>query len=120
MIISSLSAGLTNTGMNAAWLLTFLAEHPPWLSAVRKEVDRAVTRHRTSPVQSPADVLATLALEDWEAEFPVVDTCLRETIRVTSTGCGFRANVSGVDVAVGSEVIPQGGLAVSRPWDSMS
>ena len=99
--------------MNAAWLLIFLAENPPWLSAVRDEVDRAVARHRTSSEQTPADILATLALEDWEGAFPVIDACLRETIRFTITGCGFRANVSGGDVKIGNgEVIPDGAFAV--------
>lgn len=99
--------------MNAAWLLTFLAENPPWLSAVREEVDRAVARRRTSPDQTPADVLATLELEDWEGAFPAIDACLRETIRFTITGCGFRANASGGDVKIGNgEVIPDGAFAV--------
>lgn len=121
VVVASLFAGLVNTGMAAAWLLCFLAENPEWLAAVRSEVKTAVERHRTGPAQEPADVLAGLSLEDWEAEFPLIDMCFRETIRLVMTGCAFRKNNSGRDVEIGAsgEVIPNGAFALGYPFLSL-
>ncbi|SPN98786.1 uncharacterized protein DNG_01827 [Cephalotrichum gorgonifer] len=114
VIIAALFAGQVNSGMNAAWLICFLAESPTWLATMREEVDGVVARHRAGPGQAPADVLASLSFEDWEREFPVIDAGLKETIRFTITGCGFRQNTSGKEVEIGrtGEVIPNDAFAV--------
>lgn len=47
--------------------------------------------------------------EAWENDFPVIDMCLRETIRLHMVGAAFRKNTSGQDIAIdkdGKEVIP--------------
>ncbi|ROT39892.1 cytochrome P450 6A1 [Sodiomyces alkalinus F11] len=129
-IIASLFAGLVNSGINAAWMLCFLAHDRKlslgggggggggggsgWYDRVRREVDAVVARHRVSDDETPADALARLTLADWEAEFPSIDLALRETIRFTITGCGFRQNLSNEDVPIGDsgEVIPRGAFAV--------
>jgi cytochrome P450 len=81
---------------------------------VRGEVDAAVARHRASPSQTPGDVLASLSVDDWEADFPLVDLCLRESIRFQLVGTAFRKNVSGRDVPIGAtgEVVPRGAFAI--------
>ncbi len=78
------------------------------------EVDGCIAHHRRSPVQSPGDVLAGLSLEEWEAEFPLVDLCLRESIRLQTVGTVFRKNLSGADVAIGTsgETVPRDAFAV--------
>lgn len=76
-------------------------------------MDDVVARHQTDPDQSAADVLDTLSLEVWETEFPMIDICLRETIRLVVPGAMFRKNTSGSDIPIGSsgEVIPNGAFA---------
>ncbi|CAJ2511397.1 Uu.00g070220.m01.CDS01 [Anthostomella pinea] len=111
--IGALFAGQLNSGINAAYLHAFLAADPSWIARVRDEVDSAVSKHRQSPAQTAADVLDTLTLADWEADFPLVDLCLRETIRLCVPGTAFRKNTSGHDVPIGTtgEVIPDGAFA---------
>lgn len=77
-------------------------------------MDAALAKHRTSPSQTPAEVLATLSLDDWESEFPLIDLALRETIRFQLVGTAFRKNISGRDVPIGSsgEVVPRDGFAL--------
>lgn len=60
--------------------------------------------------RAPGDVLASLTLQQWESEFPVIGNCLSETLRLALPGTVFRRNASGADVPIGSsgEVIPKG------------
>ena len=53
------------------------------------------------------DRLTSLPLEAWETDFPVLDWCLRDCIRLTATGATFRRNISGADIVVGNEVVPK-------------
>lgn len=92
----------------------YLAADPYWYAEVRKEVDGALARHRTSASQSPADILGALTIEEWESEFPLIDLCLRECIRFQTVGTAFRRNISGSDVPIGStgEVVPPDAFAI--------
>lgn len=77
-------------------------------------MDAALAKHRKSASQTPAEVLATLSLDDWESEFPLIDLALRETIRFQLVGTAFRKNISGKDVPIGKsgEVVPRDGFAL--------
>ena len=51
--------------------------------------------------------LASVPLEAWESDFPTIEVCLRECIRLTATGATFRRNISGHDIRVGDELVPK-------------
>ncbi|KAM7203021.1 cytochrome P450 6A1 [Rhypophila sp. PSN 637] len=112
-IMGSLFAGQLNSGINAGWLMMYLATTPEWYKKTQEEVDGVVKRHRTSPDQSPTDILAALSVDDWESEFPIIDLGLRESIRLQLVGAACRKNVSGRDVPIGNtgEVVPKDGFA---------
>ena len=97
-----------------AWLPIYWSQYPEWKIKVQKEVDAAVAKHRSSPSQSPIDVLDSLSLDDWEAEFPLIDLSLREAIRLGLTGTDFRKNTGDKDIPIGKtgEVIPKNNYAV--------
>lgn len=114
-VIGSLYAGLLNSGISAGSIVVELAQDAEWLDRVKREVDHVVARHGADDGgQSAADVLDTLDIEAWETEFPIIDLCLRETIRLQLTGAAFRKNTSGANVPIGDrgEVIPPGAYAV--------
>jgi cytochrome P450 len=114
-VVASLFAGQINSGINAAWVPTYLAMRPEWKARVQAEIDGVLAKFRESPDQSPADVLDTLSLEDWENEFKLIDLCLRETIRLGLPGTSFRTNIGAADIPIGNtgEVVPPGAHAVS-------
>ncbi|KXH31508.1 cytochrome P450 6A1 [Colletotrichum nymphaeae SA-01] len=113
-IVGALFAGLINSGINAAYLLCFMATEKTWYTEVQKEVDGVIARHRLSEEETAEQILGRLDMETWEAEFPMIDLGLKETIRHTITGCGFRYNGSGKDVAIGGsgEVVPNDAYVV--------
>ncbi|KAH8896930.1 cytochrome P450 6A1 [Thozetella sp. PMI_491] len=111
--IGALFAGQINSGVMTSWMPVFWSQYPKWKNRVKEEIDAAVAKHRTSPNQSPHDVLDTLSLDDWEKEFPIINLSLRECIRFGLTGADFRKNV-GPDLQIGKsgEVIPKDAYAV--------
>ncbi|KAK1978344.1 cytochrome P450 6A1 [Colletotrichum cereale] len=113
-LVGALFAGLINSGINAAYLLCFLAGDAHWYAEFRREVDGVIARRRRSDEQAADEVLAGMTMDEWEAEFPLIDLGLRETIRHTITGCGFRYNGSGRDLPIGKsgEIVPRDAYAV--------
>ncbi|KAG6010364.1 hypothetical protein E4U21_006928 [Claviceps maximensis] len=113
-IMAALFAGLINTGVNAAWILLYLGKNQTWYQKVRDEVDASVTKHRYSDQETRVEVLSRLTMSEWEQEFPLIDLCLRESIRLTMPGSTFRKNISGKDVQIGNsdEIIPKDTFAI--------
>ncbi|KAG6363983.1 hypothetical protein INS49_009086 [Diaporthe citri] len=116
-IFSALSSSVTMTGASITWLPAFLADSLEWQSKCRDEVDAVLLEHRKTPSQSHNEILESLSLQDWETEFPVLYSCLQETLRLTSTGTFFRKNVSGADIRIGdsAEVVPNNSYAAYLP-----
>ncbi|KAF2868144.1 cytochrome P450 [Massariosphaeria phaeospora] len=107
-ILGGLFAGLLNSGINAAWVLCFLATSPEWLAKARDEVRTTAAKYASNPNAPLHDQLDDVPLEAWESEFPVVDMCLRDSIRLNLLGTTFRKNISGKPIPTGNgtEVIP--------------
>ncbi|KAK6581190.1 hypothetical protein PZA11_006678 [Diplocarpon coronariae] len=115
-------AGVFNSGIKSGWLLCYLAKSPYWTAQIRNECAAAVARYSGSSDtiecgSSVPDQLATLPLEAWEKAFPMLGLCLKETIRVQSQGNFLRRNVSGRDIVVGGDVVPNGSFAIYHVED---
>ncbi|KPM36604.1 hypothetical protein AK830_g9954 [Neonectria ditissima] len=113
-IMGSLFSGVLNTGVNASLILCFLAQERRWYARTQEQVDAVVTKNRLRDDERPVEVFRRLTLDDWETAFPLIDLALRETIRLKTTGCSMRKNLSGKDIPVGDtgEVIPKDAYAV--------
>jgi cytochrome P450 len=79
------------------------------MTKVRAEVQAAIRTSATTtdPKATMIEKLASVPLAAWESEFPAIELCLRECIRLTATGATFRRNTSGHDIQVGDEVVPK-------------
>ncbi|KAF3011131.1 hypothetical protein E8E13_011429 [Curvularia kusanoi] len=107
-IVAALFAGQLNSGINAAWVLCYLATSPEWLAKVRDEVRATAAKHARDPSAPLRHQLNDVPLEAWEADFPMVDLCLKDSIRLNLLGTAFRKNISGRPLPTGNgmEVIP--------------
>ena len=59
-------------------------------------------------------LLLSVPIEGWENDFPLIDICLKDSIRLNASFASFRRNTSGQSVPLnkdGSEVIPPGAYA---------
>ncbi|CAN8100288.1 unnamed protein product [Discula destructiva] len=116
-IAGGLFAGQLNTGINAAWLLIYLATNKDWYLKIQQEVDSALLRHgadRVAGAESAMETLCRLSFENWTSEFPMVDLCLKETIRFQLPGTFCRKNTSGshLPIAGSDEIIPKDAYVV--------
>lgn len=106
-VVGALFAGLLNSGINAAWVMCYLATNPEWLNKAREEVGTTAAKYATNPNAPLRHQLDDVPLEAWESEFPIVDMCLRDSIRLNLLGTAFRKNISGREIPIGNgEVIP--------------
>jgi len=79
---------------------------------VRAELDSVVDKYAPDHSLSLTDRYALIPIEGWETEMPLLDLCLRETIRLQLGGTMYRRNISNSDVVIGNEVVPSGAFAV--------
>ncbi|KAH8892906.1 cytochrome P450 [Thozetella sp. PMI_491] len=98
-----------NLGIMTSWTLCYIAADRYWYNQVQHEVDTALAKFRTSKDQAPAAILAGLTAEQWELEFPLIDLCLKDCLRIQNRSCAFRKNVGWSDVKIGKsgEFIPR-------------
>lgn len=109
-VLGALFAGQLNSGINAAAMLCHVADNPELKQQLFEEVKSVAAANCTDPKAPLLDQLKTLPLETWESGFPLVDLCLRESIRLHLSGTAFRRNISGQELAIkgSTEVVPAG------------
>lgn len=107
-IVGALFAGLLNSGINAAWVQCYLATCPEWLIKTRDEVRVVAAKYAQDPNAPLRYQLDDVPLEAWETDFPLVDLCLKDSIRLNLLGTAFRKNISGRALSTGNdmEIIP--------------
>ena len=85
----------------SSWLVLFLGENPEWkakaLAEVRRFVDTYADKDGGHGESSLSSKLAQIPPKVWEDEMPVLDDCLRETIRIAMTGTMLRRVVKDTD-----------------------
>jgi len=118
-IVGALFAGLLNSGINAAWTMCYLATSPEWLAKTQEEVRTVAAKYARDPNAPLRHQLDDVPLEAWEAEFPCVDLCLRDSIRLNLLGTALRKNTSGkaLPTGNGNEVIPPGAFVTYATGD---
>lgn len=109
---------MVNSGVNAAWVLCYLARDPYWYGIIQGEVDAAIKKHQVSDDQTPIEVLKSMSLADWESEFPHIGYGLKDSIRKNLAITSVRKNTSGSDLVLGDTgvVVPNDAYVVSSLW----
>ncbi|KAG6915836.1 hypothetical protein DXG01_009622 [Tephrocybe rancida] len=123
--LGSLFAGLTPIGMSreylsnievpseqmspidiVCWNLLYLGMHPEWKAKVSAEIQAHLEQHTTVISSQPLhERLASIPISAWEHELPVLDSVVRETVRMThGTQTLFRRNMGGDIYIDGSKI----------------
>ena len=130
LIVAALFSGQVNSGFNAGWTLVYLAANPSWRTRALSEIRFAADQYDPNPLNPLADKLARIPLQTWETRFPVLDACLRETIRMQTIGVVCRKNTSGHAIPLCSsktnpktstnapEILPPGAYATYHLFDA--
>lgn len=99
--------------------MSYLATSREWLAKANDEVRSNAARYAKNPNTPLLQQLDNVPIEAWEAEFPVIDMCLRDSLRLNLLGRAFRRNISGKSIHTGNgdEVIPPDAFVTYAPGD---
>jgi len=89
-------------------MLIDLAIHPEWRERCKKEIRDLLSGHLGD--SSPATLsekLRAIPLSVWEDGLPILEACIRESHRISSTGAALRRNLRG-DIKIGEQVVKLG------------
>ncbi|KAF9066807.1 cytochrome P450 [Rhodocollybia butyracea] len=110
-IMGLLIAGARATGTTACWMLTFLGGHPEWRDKAKTEVEGLLASYPLASSESLTSQLASISLETWEAQTPVLDSIIRETLRVAQPHTAMRRNL-GPEMHIDGQLVPSGAYVV--------
>ncbi|KAG6831123.1 hypothetical protein H0H92_012548 [Tricholoma furcatifolium] len=115
-VLSTIFAGVVNTGINACWILLFLGFHKEWKSKVLAEVIALVSTY-TDAAEPFHKRLSVIPVSAWENNMPVLDAVVRETIRLVLNTMAIRRNVV-EEIPMASKTIPRGSFVAYPLWDA--
>ncbi|KAF8842871.1 cytochrome P450 [Paxillus ammoniavirescens] len=112
-IMGLLVAGARATGTTASWLITFLGNAPEWKDKAIFEIEQLLAMYppHAGQTTSLSSHLTSVPLEAWEAETPVLDALIHETLRIAQPHTAMRRNL-GPDAVIDSKTIPSGAYVV--------
>jgi len=93
-------------------MLAYIGSNRYWFERVRDQIDGVLDKYAPDQSMSLTQRFELIPIEAWETELPLLDYCLRDSIRLQLGGTMYRRNISSSDVKIGSEVIPSGAFAV--------
>ncbi|KAF8604864.1 cytochrome P450 [Ceratobasidium sp. AG-I] len=108
-IMGTLFAGIVNSGLMSAWIFIFLDQEPEWRDKVINELRSLLETYAPASESygTLAERLSRIPPQAWENEMPVLETCLRETIRLILSGAALRRVTQG-PVEISGKTIPNG------------
>ncbi|KAJ7081266.1 cytochrome P450, partial [Mycena epipterygia] len=108
--ISVLFTGNANTAVIAPFLVCDLVTHPTYLSQVREEVEAFVSSFNPNTSLPLSTRLQSIAYDDWTKPdcLPILERCLKETIRLRVATPLHRLNDTEKDIQMGSVLVPRG------------
>ena len=117
-VIAGLGGGQSNTGYNTAFLIYVLGVKRDWQEKVIGEIKRVAGRFTPNDSLSLSDRLAYVPISAWEGEFPILLSCLNESIRHTLMGSAIRKNISSKPLRLENDVVvPAKGFTVCQYAD---
>lgn len=94
-------------------MLTYLSGHPEWRDRAKAEVEALIASNcaSTSPLSSLSIHLSSIPLATWESDTPILDSIIRETLRVAQPHTAMRRNL-GPELYIEGKVVPTGAYIV--------
>ncbi|KAJ1302344.1 hypothetical protein OPQ81_001159 [Rhizoctonia solani] len=104
-----LFAGIVNTGTTCSWIFVFLDQVPEWQTKVIGEISAMLDKYapRSEDPNSIAARFSMVPLQAWEDEMPILDACIKETLRLVLSRTALRRIISG-DIQIEGRNIPNG------------
>jgi len=90
-------------------MLVDLAIHPEWREKCKREIQGLLSRHLgdSLPSATLSEKLGAIPVSAWEDELPVIEACIRESLRLSITILALRRNL-GEDMKLSGKVVRRG------------
>ncbi|KAJ7775559.1 cytochrome P450 [Mycena metata] len=108
--IAVLFTGNANTAVIVPAFVCDLATHPTYLSLVREEIETFIARFSPDTSLPLKTRIQSIAYDDWirPGALPILERCLKETIRLRVATPLHRLNDTGADIQMGGALVRQG------------
>jgi sterol 14-demethylase len=111
-------AGVINTGMISCWTTIYLGAHPEWKVQATAEIRKLINTHTNTTSTEPLHQrLSAIPISAWEDEMPVMESIVRETMRIVINGTFLRRNVV-EDIQISGKNIPRGAFMAYNITDA--
>ena len=84
----------------SCWLTAYVLSNQQVRAQVQEELQAAVKTSSASSDEPLSSRIAQIPLETWENSLPVLDNCIRETLRINITQVANRKNVGDKDIVI--------------------
>ncbi|RDB26871.1 Lanosterol 14-alpha demethylase [Hypsizygus marmoreus] len=116
-VLGAVFAGVINTGMTVCWALVNLGMHLDWKEKVSTEVQALVSNHTdTLSSETLHKRLSTIPMNAWEDEMPVLDSVIRETLRLVINNTLLRRNLTR-DIVIDGVTLERGDFLAYQASD---
>lgn len=116
--LGSLAGGLPHMGTITTWVLLHLAANPSWHARTLEEIRQAAGKYNSDPSKPLSEQLLSVPLEGWDSDFPLLNTCLNESVRLNIVGTHFRRNSSVKTLQMDNAIIAPGAYVVHNLTDT--
>jgi len=107
-VLGVIYTGSINTGLAVGWILLYAGVNQEWKDRLAAEFRALLVNHTDAASTDPFhERLASIPLDVWETELPVVDVVIRETLRMVIGLLALRRNL-GPDLPIAGKIIPTG------------
>ena len=109
-LISLVFISVANAGKLLGVMLKTMAQHTDWQEKAYSEIKAVVKVHAMNKDAPLVEQLSSIPLEAWESDFPMIDRCFKEAIRLHVSFPMLRQNMSSDSIRIpgSNEVIPAG------------
>lgn len=101
----------------ASWILLYLHKSPSWKSKATAEIRSFISQY-SSPYSDLVTQLSAIPPEIWDEQMPILDICLRETIRTVFSAAALRRVMNDKGVIVDGVKVEKGGFLVYQMTDA--
>ena len=92
----------------ACWTLLYLSAHKQWKDKATAEVHRLIAAYTNAASSEPIHKrLSTIPISAWEDEMPVMESVIRETLRLVKNDTALRRNLAD-NLRVGNKTLKKG------------
>jgi sterol 14-demethylase len=100
----------------ACWIFLYLGANKGWKEEATAEVQHLIATYTNATSEPTHQRLSTIPMSAWEDEMPVIESIIRETLRIVNNGTALRRNIA-VNLLVADKTVGRGAFVACNIGD---